>query len=339
MKKCMTWGKILNKVRKCLTSTEYRDVLKAKLDAIPEEPGIYKMFDSKGNIIYVGKSKCLKKRVKSYFVGSPKWEKVKKMVPLIRDIEYIVTDTHLEAMLLECKLIKEIQPYFNVQMKNDNRYVYLKIGAEHGSAPLTVVHERGKDCYGPFRSKNVLQNVLDVLKNIYPIEKNEGKYQFDYHVLPVLMNSDENERNGEIMKEILLDDQKVEVFTKQLEKKMNEEAASYHFESAAKYRDIVQTVHYLKNGIDGHKELLEKNILLKLKIRNGYKLIFVSKGQVISKERYAELSERDEEIFLEQAMRMDIQVDIHDKSYMDYRDILFSEILKLPKECIVIFEN
>ena len=75
------------------------------------------MLDFKGNIIYIGKSKCLKKRVHSYFVKSPVWEKAKKMAPLIYDINYIVTDTHLEAMLLECEMIKTIKPYFNAAMK------------------------------------------------------------------------------------------------------------------------------------------------------------------------------------------------------------------------------
>lgn len=139
------------------------------LNSIPELPGIYQMIDSKGNIIYIGKSKCLKKRVKSYFVDTPKWEKVTKMVSLIHDIHYVVTDTHLEARLLECKLIKQVSPFFNSQMKNDKRYVYLSLESNLKRGPLSIVHERGLDTYGPFRSSHTLSDTIESLKNIYPI--------------------------------------------------------------------------------------------------------------------------------------------------------------------------
>ena len=85
--------------------------LKQKLDSIPQLPGIYKMLDSQGNIIYVGKSKCLRKRIKTYFTGNHERSKIEKLVSLISDIDYIVTDTHLEAKLLECKLIKKLNQY------------------------------------------------------------------------------------------------------------------------------------------------------------------------------------------------------------------------------------
>lgn len=315
--------------------------LKEKLNDIPEAPGIYKMLDSKGTIIYIGKSKCLKKRVKSYFVDSPKWEKVKRMVPLIKDIEYVVTDTHLEAMLLECELIKKIQPYFNVQMKNDKSYVYVKIGTENRFAPLSVVYERGEFCYGPFRRKRVLQEMIDDLKKIYPIVKNKEKYQFEYHVLPVEMTSEEFKENSKVMKELFLDTKKMERLIQQLEKKMEEEAAYYRFELASKYRDIIQAVRYLKNGIDRYKELVEKNMLLKLEILNGYKLIFVSRGQVVYKESYAEITSKVQEKFLETAWKKNslAKYDVDDKGRIDYQNILYSEILSLPNESILMLEN
>lgn len=85
--------------------TETMSDLKQKVNQIPALPGVYKMLDSSGQIIYVGKSKCLKKRVQSYFTKSPKQPKIERMIFLIDDIEYIVTDTHLEARLLECQLL------------------------------------------------------------------------------------------------------------------------------------------------------------------------------------------------------------------------------------------
>ena len=98
------------------------------LDELPEAPGVYKMLGDGGNILYIGKSKCLKHRVKSYFVKKPVWEKAEKMAGFIRDIEIEPTHTHLEAMLLECELIKKHRPFFNRQMKNDSGYLYIKPG-------------------------------------------------------------------------------------------------------------------------------------------------------------------------------------------------------------------
>ena len=310
--------------------------VKDTIDRIPETPGVYKMLDSRGEIIYIGKSKCLKKRVKSYFVDSPKWEKARKMAPFIRDIEFIETDTHLEAMLLECQLIKEVQPFFNVQMKNDSRYVYVKIADNHCS----IVHEREQNCFGPFRSKHLLQKMLDVLKSIYPIEENKGTYECEYHVLPISMKRDEAERNFNIMKEMFQNTEKMELFVKHLEQKMSEEATNYRYESAAKYRDIVQAVRYLKNGIDRYRGLVEKDLLLQIKIDRGYKLVFVSKGQVIYKRRVTDLSEQNRSIFLEEAKqkKREHTFNLNDKSYIDYRDVLYAEIEKLPEESIIILK-
>ena len=93
------------------------DKIKKKLDMLPMEPGIYKMIDAKGNVIYIGKSKMLNKRVKTYFANNPNWDKINRMVRLIDDIDFIVTDTHLEARILECSLIKELKPIFISRMQ------------------------------------------------------------------------------------------------------------------------------------------------------------------------------------------------------------------------------
>ncbi|WP_019240637.1 MULTISPECIES: GIY-YIG nuclease family protein [Bacillus] len=318
-----------------------RELVKTKLNDIPDLPGIYKMLDSRRNIIYIGKSKCLKKRVKSYFVKSPKWEKVKKMVPFIYDIEYVTTDTHLEAMLLECELIKRVQPYFNVQMKNDSRYVYLHVGDEQISSPISIVHERGKDCYGPFRSKHVVENMLAELKNVYPITKNKSGYEFEYHVLPIQMTDIQIKENSEAIREMFKDIRKMDKFSLQLEKKMKQEAESFHFESAAKYRDIIRAIEYFKNGINRYKDLSMKHLLLKLKICKGYKLMYIVKGNVIYKQNYTSVTKKDQEKFMEQAKREydnTKRID-HEKSNIDFLDILYSEILTLPKDAIYVIDH
>lgn len=304
--------------------------IKDKIDNMPEVPGIYKMLDAKGVIIYIGKSKCLKKRVKSYFVASPKWEKARKMAPFIHDIEYIETDTHLEALLLECQLIKEVQPLFNVQMKNDGRYVYVKIADHHCS----IVHERDENCFGPFRSKYVLQNMLDRLKSIYPIDE-----QLEYHVLPVSMTKAEAEQNFKKVHEMFRNTNQMESLAKQLEQKMQEASAEYRFGLAAKYRDIAEAVRYFKTGIDRYHGLLKKNMLLKIKLDAGYKFFFVSKGQVVYKKRVAHLTDRHQRLFLAEARQQKQPLNMNEKSLIDYRDIILSEIDQLPEESVIITED
>ncbi len=174
-------------------------ITKDKLKQIPKLPGIYKMLDSRGNIIYIGKSKCLQKRVQSYFVSTPKWEKVNRMVSLINEIEFIVTDTHLEARLLECKLIKELKPYFNAQLKNDQRYFFIRIDDYNRYHPLSITSERTENSFGPFRSKYTISECLNRLKNLYPITKPNDRYELDYHMFPIVMEEVIFKQNREVL--------------------------------------------------------------------------------------------------------------------------------------------
>ena len=96
--------------------------LKEKIKTIPAKPGIYQMKDLNGNIIYIGKSKVLHSGVKSYFYNEHRHNKIKRMVLHIQDVDVIITDTHLEAQMLECALIKKFKPIYNKQFKNDKNY-------------------------------------------------------------------------------------------------------------------------------------------------------------------------------------------------------------------------
>lgn len=140
--------------------------LKEKLNNIPNLPGIYKMLDSQGRTIYIGKSISLRNRTRSYFTANNKWPKVEKMVGFIDDIEYEVMDTNLEAMLEECKLIKELQPIFNSQFKNHSKYVYLKVSDYNVHNSLSIVYEKEENSYGPFRSRSILVDTIDSFKNL-----------------------------------------------------------------------------------------------------------------------------------------------------------------------------
>lgn len=311
--------------------------IKTILNQLPELPGIYKMIDGRGNIIYIGKSKCLKKRVRTYFADNPKWEKVNRMVRLIDNIEYIVTDTHLEAMLLECSLIKSVQPIFNSQMKNDKRYVYLKIEDYNRHNSLKVTSTREENSHGPFRNKYMLYDIIDSLKNLYPIRNINGSYDFEYNLFPVSMNKEMFQENKESLLHLFSDGNNFDVFINILNKKMQTESSLCNFEYAIMYRNIIQNMEYLKTAVNKYKSIMTADIFIAIPLQKGYKLFFISGGNIILKEKLPETSEISNEIksdFILRGMKSfeNFSTEMDEKSHMDYRDILYSEIINIPDD-------
>lgn len=314
--------------------------LKDKLNSIPTLSGIYKMLDSNGNIIYVGKSISLRNRVRSYFVKNHKWKKVERMVSFIHDIDYIVTDTHLEARLLECELIKNIKPIYNSQFKNDERYVYLKLEEYNIHNPLRVVYQREENTYGPFRRKFSLIELINSFKNLYPIIKvNEG-YDFEYKLFPISMDKDLYEVNKSSLQEIFSDDNNLAKLIDKIEEKMKLAASLLQFETATTYRNMIYSLNYLKGGIYGYKNMLSQNILLKIPTPSGVKLFFVSKGEVLLKESFPSLEDRDVDKFVCKGKDLISSSNfiVNEKVSMDFRDILYSEIRSLREEMVVILD-
>lgn len=325
-----------------------------KLKEIPELPGVYQMIDSKGRIIYIGKSKCLKKRVHSYFVESPAWEKAEKMAPLIYDINYIVTDTHLEAMLLECELIKTIKPCFNAAMKNDERYVYLTLSVENKGKLLKATAAREADSFGLFRSRSRLQRFADSMENLYPFTKIRKKLRFEYHVFPVKMTAEEREETHGILKELLTDPQNMEEFLNLLEKKMKKAAKEQKFETALKYRDLMDEAGYVRKNLHEYGEWINSRFICEAETDRGTKYFFIDKGMVIHKafltdegkqgndmeiENGSENEDRSRrENFLQEFMETSLDmiksgkmVQLTEKQLVDYQDIVFSECSKMKK--------
>lgn len=314
------------------------DKLRDKIKNIPELPGIYKMLDGRGNIIYIGKSKCLKKRVKSYFTGTPKSEKVKKMVGLIRDIEYLVTDTHLEARLLECELIKSILPVFNSQMKRDRGYVYLKVEEYNPYHSLSVIRERDGDSYGPFRSGYSLQDFTRLMENLYPLQYVEGKFKFEYHIAPMKLERDLFQKNREVLIKLLSDEKYITLFLEELEAKMKKAASEFHYETAIRYRDLIAGMRMVQFGINGYNNLTTRTILLKLPTPSGVKLFYIVKGFIVHRKLYKAVTDQNIEDFLREARSCDPTPSpaMDEKTAIDFRDILCSEILSLPEDMVQI---
>ena len=311
--------------------------LKQKLNQIPPLPGVYKMLDSTGQIIYVGKSKCLQKRVKSYFTKSPKLPKIERMVFFIADIDYIVTDTHLEARLLECQLIKEIKPYFNSQMKNDRRYFYLKINNAYQSQALTIVPDREDNSFGPFRRKQLIQSMIDSLTHLFPIVQDKHSYAFKYHTLPEIMSLEDFIKNKQTLLQIFSEAADMHCLIKQLKLCMNEEASQYNYERATTYRDLISGLTYISHVLHDYQDLLTKDILLKIPVQDGAKLFYISKSKIVLKKYFSTLTQTKIEAFLDESCKLKSAIvsDWDEKAEVDFQNILFSEIQTLPDEWIL----
>ncbi len=315
---------------------EHKYITREMLLQIPKQPGIYKMLDANGNIIYVGKSKCLRNRVQSYFVKNPKWEKVSRMVSMIKDIDYIVTDTHLEARLLECTLIKDIRPRFNAQMKNDGRYFYIRVENYNKHNALSITDERTDNCFGPFRSRYTISDFLGRLKNLYPIRKSNGRYEVEYHMFPLTMEQDTFNENREVLLELLNEEENIVLLTEALQKKLEEAAAACRFEMASVYRDMIICFGMLRNGLNGYKALASRDILIKLPVGDGCKMFYVSGGNVINTSYMKTITEKEKKVFIKEskAIYKDKLPSENEKAGIDFRDVLYSEISDLPMEAV-----
>lgn len=152
----------------------YNEYLKDLVSKIPFEPGIYMMKDENGTIIYVGKAISLRKRVRQYFQKNNKSQRIEKMVSLIRDISYIVVNNEVEALVLECNYIKEHNPKFNVMLKDDKSYPYIKITVKDKFPVIFVTRTRKQDgnlYFGPYTNVGSMRDVLAMIKQIFPLKR------------------------------------------------------------------------------------------------------------------------------------------------------------------------
>lgn len=155
-------------------------IKKEIVEKIPFNPGIYIMKDENGTVIYVGKAKSLRKRVRQYFNKTNKTVRIQNMVEKIRNIEYIVTESELEALVLECNYIKEFMPKYNVMLKDDKTYPYIKITIKEKYPSVYITRnkiEDGSKYIGPFTDVNALRELFVTLREIFPLKR--CKYNFN----------------------------------------------------------------------------------------------------------------------------------------------------------------
>ena len=147
--------------------------IQEQLKKLPAEPGVYLMKDQFNNIIYVGKAISLKNRVRQYFQSSKNHSsKVKSMVKNIKSFEYIITDSELEALILECNLIKQYRPKYNVLLRDDKTYPYIKVTTNEDYPRVLKVRRVLKDkakYFGPYTNLTAVNDTLEIIRNTYPI--------------------------------------------------------------------------------------------------------------------------------------------------------------------------
>ncbi|CAM3870470.1 MULTISPECIES: excinuclease ABC subunit C [Bacillus cereus group] len=221
--------------------------LKEKLAILPDQPGCYLMKDKQGTIIYVGKAKVLKNRVRSYFTGSHDG-KTLRLVGEIVDFEYIVTSSNLEALILELNLIKKHDPKYNIQLKDDKTYPFIKITAEKQPRLLitrNVKKDKGK-YFGPYPNAQSAHETKKLLDRMYPLRKCTNmpdKVCLYYHMgqcLAPCVKEVTEEQNKEIVDEIIkfLNGGHKEIRS-ELETKMYDASEKLEFERAKELRDQI----------------------------------------------------------------------------------------------------
>lgn len=227
--------------------------IRHKLALLPDQPGCYLMKNGEGRIIYVGKAKVLKNRVRSYFIGSHDG-KTQKLVSEIRDFEYIVTASNTESLILECNLIKEHLPRYNVLLKDDKSFPYLKITHEkHPKLEVTrrVVKDKGK-YFGPYPNAFAAQQTKKLLDRLYPLRKCNvlpDKVCLYYHLGQCVAPCEypvEQSRYDEMIGEItrFLNGGHTDI-KRELKRKMEEAAEELAFERAREFRDQITAIDAL----------------------------------------------------------------------------------------------
>ncbi len=226
------------------------DVIRNKLKLLPEKPGCYMMKNSNGVIIYVGKAKILKNRVKSYFTGSHN-AKTTLLVSEIEDFEFIMTNSNLEAYLLEINLIKKHRPKYNISLMDDKTYPYILLTKETNPRLLVVRNTKIKgELFGPYPNVTAARSTVKLLNSLYPFRKcnKVGKKEcLYYHInncLAPCINNVNKEDYDEYVKKTkkFLNGDTTEALN-ELKTKMEEYSKNLEFEKAMECRDLINSIN------------------------------------------------------------------------------------------------
>lgn len=228
-----------------------------QIDQLPSNPGVYLMKDGKGTILYIGKAKNLKKRVRSYFVGG-KDVKTATLIRKVRTLDYIITETEYEALLLENNLIKQYEPKYNINLKDGKTYPVIRITAEEFPRVYRTrrILRDGSEYFGPYPDVKALDLYLELIERLYPLRKCRGPLKprespcLYYHIGRCSAPCAGKISREEYLKHVegvrrLLSGETASLLA-DLEEKMQQAAEGMRFEEAAQYRDLIRSVQEIE---------------------------------------------------------------------------------------------
>lgn len=300
--------------------------LKAKIENLPEKPGIYFFKDSQNNVIYIGKARSLKDRVKSYFQATSD-SKVRNILSETVDLEFILTDSEREATFLENNFIRQYQPKFNLKLKDDKSFPYLKLTLHEKFPGIYLtrrVEEDGAKYFGPFSPAHQARKTIHLINKYFGIRGCEeavpGKrkrpcleYDLKLCAAPCVGYISEEDYKESADNALLFLEGKTEKLLKILKQKMKETATRQEFEQAALWRDFIQTIEQIKEKPKLISVSLEDKDIFgfsRKEVKVALYVFQMRKGKVIESEG----------IYLQEKPRT------------SNREILFSQLFKFYKE-------
>lgn len=280
--------------------------IQEELKKVPDNPGVYQMKNSFGEIIYVGKAKNLKRRVRQYFQSKNHAPKIEAMVRNIAEFEYIIVDNEVEALILEANLIKKYRPKYNTILRDDKQYPYIKISVQEKYPRIYKVREVKKDgakYFGPYPSVYAVNEIIDIIGSLYKLRKCSLKLDgtkknqrpcLNYHIgrctAPCMGNVDAKEYREEVNKAMTFLSGGEEELIKTITEKMKTASANLDFEIAAKYRDQIRALEIIseKQKIVSANSNLDQDVIgSALGIEEAcIQIFFIRNGKIIGREHY-----------------------------------------------------
>lgn len=285
--------------------------IEAEIKKLPSKPGVYIMRDKNDAIIYVGKAVSLKNRVSQYFRKTNKTVRIQRMVSLIDHFEYIVVDNEAEALILECNLIKKNMPKFNVLLKDDKAYPYIKIDVKSDYPNVFYtrsIKNDGAKYFGPYANPYAAKEMINFIKERFQIRqckvfKSNKRACLNYHIkrclAPCVNYVSKEEYRKQIDQIIMLLEGKTESIIKNLENEMKKAAEKQDYETAAKLRDRISAIEHFSQE-QKVSNINEKSIdvigVFKNEIDCVVEIFFVRNSKMIGREHYFLSNMADENI-------------------------------------------
>lgn len=280
--------------------------IQEELKKVPDNPGVYLMKNNFGEIIYVGKAKNLKKRVKQYFQSRNHSDKIQVMISNIAEFEYIITDNEVEALILEANYIKKYCPKYNTLLRDDKQYPYIKISVQEKYPRIYKVREIKRDgakYYGPYISNYAVNEIIDIIGSLYKLRKCSLKLDgtkknqrpcLNYHInrcnAPCMGNVDYKDYKEEVTKAMSFLAGKEEELLNSLNEKMKEASRELDFESAARYRDQIRAfeIIYEKQKIVSTTSSVDQDIIgSAIGVEEAcIQIFFIRNGKIIGREHF-----------------------------------------------------